>query len=118
MTDTMHRYFDPEFVNRLDSTIVFDHLDLDHRGLDRLIELELARLCARLASRGAVVELTPAVRRLIKDDYDDSLGARDMARCFLHRVAVPVARQLTEQAGPTTFLLVQDGDETRAILQS
>ena len=116
MIDALHRHFDPEFVNRLDSTIVFDHLD--HRDLDLLIELELERLCTRLAGRGVTVELTPGVRRLIKNDYDETFGARDMARCFRNRVTVPVARQLSGQVGPARFLLVLEGSEPRAILQS
>ena len=56
----VEHHFRPEFLNRLDDTIVFH--PLDKVDLERIVDIEFARVAKRLADRGVLLELTPRPR--------------------------------------------------------
>ncbi len=70
----MRRHFRPEFLNRLDEIIVFHALS--EENLKRIVEIQLARVRARLADRHITLELTDAARsNLVRTGYDPHYGA-------------------------------------------
>jgi ATP-dependent Clp protease ATP-binding subunit ClpB len=89
--EEMRRVFRPEFLNRVDETIVFHALSEEH--LAEIVEIQLARLRARLADRHISLELSAeAVRHLVKTGYDPSYGARPLKRAIQKEVETPLAR--------------------------
>ena len=74
--------FKPEFINRLDDIIEFD--SLSEEQLRHIVDIQVARLIARVAERGVTVELSDAARdQLGKLGYDPVYGARPLKRVIL-----------------------------------
>ncbi|HEX8985918.1 MAG TPA: ATP-dependent chaperone ClpB, partial [Bryobacteraceae bacterium] len=79
--EEMRRHFRPEFLNRVDETIVFHSLAEEH--LKQIVEIQLGRLRARLAERHVRLELTDAARtHLVRSGYDPNYGARPLKRAI------------------------------------
>jgi ATP-dependent Clp protease ATP-binding subunit ClpB len=95
--------FKPEFLNRLDDVIVFDALTTAE--LAGIVDLQVARLAARLRERRLVLTVTDAAREwLTLTGYDPVYGARPLRRLVQKAIGDPLARALL--AGE-----VRDGDE-------
>jgi ATP-dependent Clp protease ATP-binding subunit ClpB len=91
--EEMRRSFRPEFLNRVDETIVFHSLSEEH--LEKIVEIQLGRLRARLAERHIELELAgEAVRHLVRAGYDPNYGARPLKRAIQKEVETPLARLL------------------------
>jgi ATP-dependent Clp protease ATP-binding subunit ClpB len=88
-------HFRPEFVNRLDDIVEF--APLSREQLREIVDLQVARLVARLSERGVTVELTDAARDLLGDmGYDPAYGARPLKRVIQKQLVDPLARALLE----------------------
>ena len=89
--DEMRKNFRPEFLNRVDETIVFHALSEDH--LKQIVDIQLDRLRARLAERHIQLELTDAARtHLVRAGYDPNYGARPLKRAIQKEIETPLAR--------------------------
>ncbi|MGN1171932.1 MAG: AAA family ATPase, partial [Lachnospiraceae bacterium] len=103
--------FRPEFLNRLDETILFKPLTKDNIG--GIIHLIIADLNRRLADRELTVELTPEAERYIVDNgYDPVFGARPLKRYIQKYVETLSAKLiLADQVdtGDTILIAVKDG---------
>jgi ATP-dependent Clp protease ATP-binding subunit ClpB len=85
--------FRPEFLNRVDETVVFR--PLSRADLSRIVEIQLARLRVLLAERNVSIELTEAARETIADaGYDPVYGARPLKRAIQRLVQDPLALRL------------------------
>jgi ATP-dependent Clp protease ATP-binding subunit ClpB len=85
--------FKPEFLNRLDEILVFHRLGRDE--LARIVDLQVARLAARLADRRLNLELTAAAKAWLADrGYDPAYGARPLRRLIAKAVGDELARRL------------------------
>ena len=93
LEDALKRTFKPEFLNRIDETIVFDPLSEDE--IARVVEMNLAELSARLSERGVSLETSPAAREwLAREGYDRRYGARPLRRLIQRAVENPLAMKL------------------------
>ncbi len=93
--EQLHDHFRPEFLNRIDEVVVFEPLTRDQ--LAEIVELQLARLRARLAERGLGLELTdPAKEHLAEAGWDPTYGARPLKRALQRLVENPLALKLLE----------------------
>jgi ATP-dependent Clp protease ATP-binding subunit ClpB len=91
----LRRHFRPELLNRIDDIIVFR--PLGHEELQRIVELQLARLRGMLAERGITLELTPeAERHIAAAGYDPAFGARPLKRAIQRLVQNPLALLVLE----------------------
>jgi ATP-dependent Clp protease ATP-binding subunit ClpB len=89
--EEMRHHFRPEFLNRVDETIVFHGLAEEH--LKQIVEIQLERLRARLADRHITLELTDAARlNLVRTGYDPHYGARPLKRAIQKKVETPLGR--------------------------
>jgi len=89
----------PELLNRIDETIVFHQLKREH--IDAIIDIQLARLRARLAERGFKLELDPEAKALIASEgWDPAFGARPLKRAIQQRLENPLASKLLQGAFP------------------
>ncbi|WP_068255142.1 ATP-dependent Clp protease ATP-binding subunit [Janibacter corallicola] len=83
--DELKNHFRPEFLNRVDDTIVFPQLS--HEELVQIVDLEVAKLDARLKDKDMGMELTSAAKELLaKRGYDPVLGARPLKRTIQREI--------------------------------
>ena len=77
--DAVRAHFRPEFLNRLDETIIFDRLNRE--DMDGIVDIQMARLLRRLAARKINLELDDGARKWLADEgYDPVFGARPLKR--------------------------------------
>ncbi|MBU6294034.1 MAG: ATP-dependent chaperone ClpB [Planctomycetes bacterium] len=93
--DELRKHFRPEFLNRIDDTIVFHALDERHLG--RIVEIQLGRLRKRLEERQITLDLKPAARdHLVQEGYDPAYGARPLKRVIQRELETALARKILE----------------------
>ncbi|MBQ2028050.1 MAG: ATP-dependent chaperone ClpB [Clostridia bacterium] len=93
VTQLLRRAFKPEFLNRIDDTVMFTPLSRDQ--VRRIAELLLKRLQARLADRQVQLTLTDdAMELLMAQGYDPSYGARPMKRLIQSKLETLCARAI------------------------
>jgi ATP-dependent Clp protease ATP-binding subunit ClpB len=91
----LRRHFRPEFLNRVDETVVFHPLETDQ--LTKIVEIQLERLRARLTERRIALVISPAaLRHLGERGYDPVYGARPLKRLIQQELETPIARQLVK----------------------
>jgi ATP-dependent Clp protease ATP-binding subunit ClpC len=87
------KVFKPEFLNRLDDIIVFH--TLEREDLVRIVDLEVAKVVARVRNKSIHIQLDPtAVELLIEKGYDPIYGARPMRRAVERFLEDPLAEEL------------------------
>jgi len=85
--------FRPEFLNRIDETIIFHQLS--RQDLIKIAEIQAAYLHRRLADRGMTLVLTEAARRkLAVDGYEPTYGARPLKRLLQQEIENPLAKRI------------------------
>ena len=85
--------FKPEFLNRLDDTLVFDPLSKEELG--RIVEIQLAKMQERLASHRLTLSVTDAARAWLADEgYDPAYGARPLRRLVQREIGDELARMI------------------------
>ena len=91
----LREHFRPEFLNRVDETVVFHPLEMEQ--LTKIVEIQLERLRARLTERRISLSVTPAaLRHLGERGYDPIYGARPLKRLIQQEIETPMARQLVK----------------------
>jgi ATP-dependent Clp protease ATP-binding subunit ClpB len=91
----LREYFRPEFLNRVDETVVFRPLETEQ--LTKIVEIQLERLRARLTERRISLSVTPAALRYLGErGYDPVYGARPLKRLIQQEIETPMARQLVK----------------------
>ena len=91
--DAVRSHFRPEFLNRLDEIVIFDRLTRDQ--MDGIVDIQMARLLKRLASRKITLELDDAARKWLADEgYDPVYGARPLKRVIQKALQDPLAEAL------------------------
>ena len=89
----MERHFRPEFINRLDDTIVFH--PLGKKELKEIVHLELAKVFKRLTEHGVTLDLTDAAKEfLIEKGCNVEYGARPLRRAIEHYIEDPLSEAL------------------------
>ena len=85
--------FKPEFLNRLDDTLVFDPLSKEELG--RIVEIQLAKMQERLAGHRLTLSVTDAARAWLADEgYDPAYGARPLRRLVQREIGDELARMI------------------------
>ena len=113
------KVFSPEFLNRLDSLIVFT--PLSEKEIEAIFELELAKLTGRLAAKQLQIRITDEARAYcIKHGYDPLLGARPMRRLLQTEIEDVLAVKIIagEFIPETTAVIGTDGNVLTIALQN
>jgi ATP-dependent Clp protease ATP-binding subunit ClpC len=85
VTDELKQHFRPEFLNRIDDTIVFHPLSPEE--IVQIVDLMTGRLDVQLRSKDMGLELTPAAKALLAEKgYDKALGARPLRRTIQREI--------------------------------
>ncbi len=91
--DALRREFRPEFLNRVDETVVFHSLERDH--LQRIVDIQLDHLRARLAERRIGLELTARAKdHFAQAGYDPTYGARPLKRLLQKEIETQLGRKI------------------------
>ena len=86
-------HFRPEFLNRIDETILFHSLSREQIG--KIVDVQLDHLRKRLADRHLKLSLSPkAINLLAEEGYDPAYGARPLKRVIQQRIENPVAAKI------------------------
>ena len=109
--EEMKRFFRPEFLNRIDATVVFQ--PLNKAEIRKIVELELVGVRKQLASQEITLVVTDETKDHIASvGYDSNFGARPLARSIQNEIADPLAEMLLQgkfHAGDTVKIHPVDG---------
>src|SRR6266508_445084 len=95
VTDEMKRFFRPEFLNRIDATVVFQPLNKEE--IRAIVDLELVRVRKSLASQEITIEITDAAKDAIaKVGYDSNFGARPLGRTIQNQIEDQLSEMLLQ----------------------
>jgi ATP-dependent Clp protease ATP-binding subunit ClpB len=113
LMDVLRHTFRPEFLNRIDETVIFKSLGKDE--LAKIVDIQLRDLKRRLAERKLQLEVTPEARAVLAArGYDPVFGARPLKRTIQRMIENPLAVDVL--AGRfhdgDTVVVEPDGDET------
>jgi ATP-dependent Clp protease ATP-binding subunit ClpB len=93
--DVLKNFFRPEFLNRIDETIVFHTLKKEH--LNKIVDVQLRYLADRLRGQNITLEFTDSAKALLLDEgYDPAYGARPLKRTIQQRLENPLAAEILE----------------------
>ncbi len=93
--ETLAATFKPEFLNRIDDTVIFHRLSKADIG--RIVELQVEQLVGRVAERGIAIELTDDARTLLGNlGYDPVYGARPLRRVIQKQLVDKLALKILE----------------------
>ncbi len=110
--EEVRRTFKPEFLNRIDETLVFRSLGKPE--LSAIVDILLGGLRGRLREKGIRLELSPAAKgKLIEQGTDFKYGARPLKRALRKYVEDPIAEMLLAKkfrAGDTIYIKKTDGE--------
>ena len=120
LTDALKRVFRPEFINRVDSVIVFRALN--QKDLLKIVDLEMEKVAERLED--SQLKLKPskkAIKLLSELGYDREFGARPLKRVIRQRIEDPLSEALLNgefEEGDTVVIDVEVGEEQPEIVLS
>ena len=110
VSEEMKKAFRPEFLNRIDETIVFAHLKQEE--IRQIVDLMLKDLFKRLAERELSVEVTDEVKdHLAKNGYSEAYGARPLRRLIQRKIEDMLAEEILSgkySAGDTIVIKLVD----------
>ncbi len=108
--DALKLHFRPEFLNRIDETIVFHELTMEE--VTRIVDLMIGRLSTQLAGQGMGLELTDAVKHhLAEHGYDPTLGARPLRRAIQRLIEDPLSERLLHKEFKAGEIVIVDVEE-------
>ncbi len=111
--DALKSHFRPEFLNRIDETIVFH--ELTRAEVTQMVDMMMKRLTGQLEGQGLGIELTQAAKDfLAHKGYDPQLGARPLRRAIQRLVEDPLSEKIlykTYNAGELIVVDVEDDPE-------
>ncbi|OGO70614.1 MAG: hypothetical protein A3H36_00490 [Chloroflexi bacterium RIFCSPLOWO2_02_FULL_71_16] len=110
VTEEMKRFFRPEFLNRIDATVVFQPLNKEE--IRAIVDLELVRVRKSLASQEITIEITDAAKdEIAKVGYDSNFGARPLGRTIQNQIEDQLSEMLLQgQFKPGDAVLVDAKD--------
>ena len=109
--DKLRRHFRPEFLNRVDETILFHPLTKDQIG--QIVEKAVGRMSERLTTRSIHIEITDAAKTFVADEaYEPQFGARPINRYVQRTIETKLARSILAgevEDGQTVIIDVENG---------
>jgi ATP-dependent Clp protease ATP-binding subunit ClpA len=117
-TEAIDRLFAPEFRNRLDAIVPFARLP--EGVIARVVDKFILQLEAQLSDRNVTIELTDEAREwLVKNGYDEAMGARPMARVIQAQIKTPLADEVLfgrlKGGGVVKVVVIADETGTRKL---
>ncbi len=112
VNDALKQHFRPEFLNRIDETIVFH--ELSKPEVTSIVDLMVKRVKDQLVSQGIGLELTHEAKLFLADrGYDPSMGARPLRRAIQRQIEDPMSEKILFKefsAGETVIVDTENGE--------
>ena len=109
VTDELQAYFRPEFLNRIDETVVFHALDA--KNIESIARIQLKVLMARLQKMDLTMQVSEAaIAEVAKVGFDPVFGARPLKRAIQQRIENPLSKLLLEGRFPPKSTIAVDVD--------
>ncbi len=97
--ETLATRFLPEFLNRIDETIIFN--PLERKQIRRIVDIQIERLRKQLEQTGLLLDISErALNEIATEGYDPTFGARPLKRVIQQRVVNPLSRELLKGEFP------------------
>ncbi|AMO24795.1 ATP-dependent chaperone ClpB [Ramlibacter solisilvae] len=110
--EELKSHFRPEFLNRIDETVVFHGLDAKH--IERIAQIQLHVLEQRLAKMDLALQVSPAaLEELAKVGFDPVFGARPLKRAIQQRIENPLSKLILEGRFPPKSAIRVEVDPVR-----
>ncbi|MEC7915860.1 MAG: ATP-dependent Clp protease ATP-binding subunit [Actinomycetota bacterium] len=110
VNDALKAHFRPEFLNRVDDTIVFHELSMDE--VTEIVDLMISRTSEQLRAQGLGLELTDSAKNwLARKGYDPTLGARPLRRAIQRHVEDALSERILYKEFQAGQIVVVDADE-------
>jgi ATP-dependent Clp protease ATP-binding subunit ClpC len=110
--DEVKKFFRPEFLNRIDASVVFHSLGKEH--ILQIVELMLREVGTQLLEKGVSMEVTQEAKELIAETgFDPNFGARPLRRKIQDKIEDKLSEEyLADKFGPgdTVHVEVQDNE--------
>jgi ATP-dependent Clp protease ATP-binding subunit ClpC len=107
VNDALKTHFRPEFLNRIDETIVFHELSRDE--VVQMVDLQLVRLTGQLEGQGLGIEVTTAAKQLLAElGYDPQLGGRPLRRAIQRNLEDALSEKLLYKQFSAGEIIVVD----------
>jgi ATP-dependent Clp protease ATP-binding subunit ClpB len=114
VTEALRAHFRPEFLNRIDETIIFDRLD--DRQITRIVDIQLDRLLRRLQKQNLTLVLTDAAKKLLgKEGYDPAYGARPLKRVIQREILDPLSLDILDGKFTEGDRITADAEDDRLV---
>lgn len=111
----LHKYFKPEFINRIDEVIMFNKLTKE--VLSSILDKLIKEIETRLKDLNLTITLTPAARNyFVENGYDEYYGARPLKRLVSRELETVLAKQLIENAVKPNAKLEVDYQNDKIII--
>ncbi len=95
VTQALKGHFRPEFLNRVDETIIFDRLS--EEDLKKIVTIQIGRVVNRLEKKGISLDLTDAaLAHLSSEGYDPAYGARPLKRVIQKQLLDPLSMEILD----------------------
>jgi ATP-dependent Clp protease ATP-binding subunit ClpC len=116
--ESMRAFFSPEFLNRIDSTIVFKQLQKEN--MHKIIEIQLSNLLSRLEDKHITLELSEEAKDLIVNQgFDQKYGARPLKRVLQRLIEDKLAEEmLKETIGENSNVIVSVNDNKELVFKT
>ena len=116
LTESLKKVFRPEFINRLDSVIVFRSLNKD--DIRQIVNLELSKVMDRLCEHAITLSASdPALDLLAQQGYDPEMGARPLRRVIQQKVEDPLSDALLSGTFHEGDDILVDAHEDEVVLK-
>jgi ATP-dependent Clp protease ATP-binding subunit ClpC len=110
VNEALKQHFRPEFLNRVDETIVFH--ELSRQEVVQMVDLMIKRLSVQLESQGLGIELTTAAKELLAErGYDPQLGARPLRRAIQRLVEDELSEKILYKQFAAGQIIVVDTED-------
>ncbi|MDB5200097.1 MAG: ATP-dependent Clp protease ATP-binding subunit ClpA [Chitinophagaceae bacterium] len=107
---SLKRTFSPEFLNRIDDVVIFNHLTEDN--IFSIIDILMKAVTKRLTNLGLTLELTEEAKKFISEKgYDSQFGARPLHRAIQKYLEDPLAEEILNMHIKTGDILIADLDK-------
>ena len=111
----LHKYFKPEFINRIDEVIMFNKLNKE--VLSSILDKLIKEIETRLKDLNLTITLTPAARNyFVENGYDEYYGARPLKRLVSRELETVLAKQLIENTVKPNAKLEVDYQNDKIII--
>ncbi|MFT4865329.1 MAG: ATP-dependent Clp protease ATP-binding subunit ClpC [Ilumatobacter sp.] len=110
VNDSLKNHFRPEFLNRIDETIVFHELSRDE--VLQMVDLQLIRLTGQLESQGLGIEVKQSAKELLAEvGYDPQLGGRPLRRAIQRHIEDSLSEKILYKEFSAGEIIVVDTED-------